>query len=131
MAVTLIMNSKQIPMNYEWLNSQITNNWKQVGTGDVQVTGGEWAGTYNNVPVYQYNGQYFVWPNYSFSAASSKSSSNTTPGSTTTTTPSLTSTLGNRTTLVVLGGALVAVGVIVGLIHYHDKSKKSAKYYGW
>jgi hypothetical protein len=130
MAVTLIMNSKQIPMNYEWLNSQITNNWKQVGTGDVQVTGGEWAGTYNNVPVYQYNGQYFVWPNYSFSAASSKSSSNTTPGSTTTS-PSLTSTLGNRTSLVVLGGALVAVGVIVGIIHYHDKSKKSAKYYGW
>jgi hypothetical protein len=129
MAVTLIMNSKQIPMNYEWLNSQITNNWKQVGTGDVQVTGGEWAGTYNNVPVYEYNGQYFVWPNYFFSAASVKSSSNTTPGSSKT--PSLTSTLGNRKALVVLGGALVVVGGIVGLIYYHDKSKKAAKYYGW
>jgi hypothetical protein len=70
---TLTFNGQSIPMVFGALPSQVLNNTNgtQIGIGNLTVNSGfSTSGNYTNIPVYFYNGYYYVWPNGQFSMAS-------------------------------------------------------------
>jgi len=136
MTVTMTLNGKQIPMEYQWLTQTEMNNWTKVGNGNLVVTDGEYAGTYNNVPVYSYNGWYYVWPKMLFSVAapipgSSSSTSLGSSGTSTTTTSGASKVASIPKNVIIVGG--IASAGIIGVIAYFilARRKKTQKYYGW
>lgn len=128
--IELTMNGKTTQMGFTWLNQAETSNWKKVGTGNVVVSGGEWNGTYDNVPVYQYQGNYYVWPDGKFSAGEAIPTTGTT-SPTPTPSPGNIGIPANATVPIAVGGGIAALVALVLLLHHSGKQAKRKKYYGW
>lgn len=67
---TLTYQNHTYPMTFSYLPSKLefpSPTPYQKGTGTVVVSSGSHKGTYSDVPVYDYDGELWVWPDLSFS----------------------------------------------------------------